>query len=118
MARRPVSRREVVNVLTAARQMVSRGWVQGGGVAIDGRLATNREAGLPELPAPGSRAHDVQQIANAALAREIVRSGFIDPAGFDGGAAEMVEGWNDQKGRTQAEVLEVFDSAIARLRRG
>lgn len=38
--------------------------------------------------------------------------------GFDGSSGEYLTVWNDYPGRTQAEVLERFDSAISRLASG
>ena len=91
-------------VLRDARRLIERGWVQGDGVVLDDSGETRycimgaiTEA-VRRLDCAGPRGPAGER-ARAALLRVIDDRGLAD--------------FNDAEGRTQAEVLAVFDRAMA-----
>jgi hypothetical protein len=96
-----------VDVLKAARAKIEQGWTQGA-------FALDRERGVVPVNSPAAVCwcslgaikfadHDLYSDSYFAAEKILGRAS---------GNANIIP-WNDAPGRTQAEVLEVFDHAIA-----
>ena len=93
-------------VLADARALVAEGWCQGELEVIDPDPAVpNRYCPIGAIlaAAPGDGAAEPSWPGAAA------RAALRDANGIEGSLAE----WNDAPGRTQAQVLEAFDRAVA-----
>lgn len=82
---------KTVECLRAARELIVAGWGQGKGALQATMSASDGD-------------YDVADRADQALVRA------IDTPGIHFGNVHL---WNDEDGRTQQEVLDVFDRAIA-----
>jgi hypothetical protein len=124
---------DVVTVLTGARDMVREGWIQGMGRFVDGDGTVRRCAGQALMDAfinslPGSNSlrelacgcgqmhrsvpeeqTAVYNTANAAVIAVVRRR----TERLGAWRADSIPSWNDTPGRTQAEVIALFDEAIA-----
>jgi hypothetical protein len=92
-------------VLTAARALVERGWTQG----EYARHKNGRPIGPAEPNAVCWCATGAIMATGKSLAADLAVYHLGDALG------DSVLRWNDTPGRTQAEVLALFDRAIARL---
>lgn len=111
-----------VEVLTRARGHVAEGWIQGDlfGYA-DGKQVTEYPAPLDTPPVSCCSIGGIRWAADeletsAHHARETLRESI---RWFEGLSTEQfvsIADWNDTEGRTQAEVLAVFDIAIEKAR--
>lgn len=105
-----------VELLKAARERVAKGWCQGWFAkdaageetleelgdacawCVRGAIYASAKHGEPESVSAEMALHDTLKDSGAALS-------VVGP----------LEEWNDAPGRTQAEVLDLFDRTIARL---
>ena len=99
---------DVVQVLTRARDLIRRGWTQG----QNQRDFMGRKCycltGAVFAANPSSAPHTTYVRARAI---RVLHSTLRNILGHD----RAVWAWNDQKERTQAEVLDLLDKTIAEL---
>jgi hypothetical protein len=105
----------VRHVLVEAREQIERfGWLQKKFTTDDGARCMSGAvfwAKYPELTGIHDRRNLIDRSAIQLLGRVIMNCDR-DTLPKEG-VAILVERWNDQPGRTEAEVLRVFDQAIA-----
>lgn len=92
-----------VEILRRARERIARGWCQ----HVNARAADGREV------EPSDRA--VEWCAVGAVWRDVDALLAVERVLQLRGFSDALWVWNDQPGRTQAEVLALFDEAIADL---
>jgi hypothetical protein len=103
-----------VHILKVARSKIVAGWCQGKN-AVDSRgVATHPESGNAcryciHGAIFSTNASANRQLSATYLVQRLIaeRSNKADVTGFD------VANWNDDSSRTQAEVVQLFDDAIA-----
>ena len=106
--------------LRYARALLTKGWIQ-----CAGSLDKNGDSVAPWSPeavcwcATGAieaalpKEFDYEEFT--AAAKEIYDVAYKLPMAANMHAIRMVEMWNDEAGRKQADVLDAFDAAIERL---
>lgn len=90
-------------VLLEARRLVEEGWCQGAYEDEAGRVCLQLALYL------GQGASESQVTVGMSASDRVVK--LIGP--FYASATHPIQGWNDAPERTQAEVLELLDRAIA-----
>ena len=97
-----------LDILVAARAKIAQGWCQGA-YAKDAKGEATESLSPDAERWCSAGAITASTGANDFFAREAARDAFVKA--IDAGNLAL---WNDAPGRTQAEVLAVFDEAIRR----
>jgi hypothetical protein len=115
---------EVLEVLTRARTLVNKGWLQGGWFHVedDGAYKAACAAGAIRLAATGGNANTVLTVrctcgcGSAQMAEVSVTSLSMQAEQVLGDSIgihwQTIPEWNDRAGRRKEEVLAAFDEAI------
>lgn len=120
---------EVLEVLTKARALVDKGWLQGGWFTVTGKTGRNQidrvcSAGAIRLAANPVMMERCGMVTCSCGCGSMALSANVSALSVQ---AEQVLGeviglhwqsipeWNDTNGRTKEQVLAVFDEAIKRL---